>query len=193
MTLALPQWAECTLSYAGKRAFVGIVLVGSLILVGWSLTGRLSLIAEAHSSIQSAFLLDQELRTLRTKWSVQVQEEIDQEARQADAQLIQGFEHTVRWLEGVRAQSLKLGFSWEHSLGPTRPALEHPVGVQLLPVKIVLGRETPQGSYEAMIELLRALDEGQVRVDLQEMMMTGEGNGAQRIVLQVYVWMKHTG
>ncbi|MCH7615262.1 MAG: hypothetical protein IH978_05935 [Nitrospinae bacterium] len=67
------------------------------------------------------------------------------------------------------------------------------MGVQLLPVKFVLGGETPQGSYEAMIELLRALDEGQVRVDLQEMIMTGDGNGVQRIVIQVYVWMKHIG
>ena len=137
MRLALPQWAECTLSYAGKRALVGIVLVGSLILVGWSLTGRLSLIAEAHSSIQSAFLLDQELTTFRTKWSGRVQEEIDQEVRQADAQLILGFEHTVQWLEQVRAQSLKPGFSWEYSLGQPLPAPEHLVGVQLLPVKLL--------------------------------------------------------
>jgi len=193
MKPALPQWAGDILSYAGKRALVGIVLVGSLIVVGWSLTGRLSLITEAHSSIQSAFLLDQELMTLRTKWSGPVQEEIDQEVRQADAQLIQGFEHTVRWLEKVRAQSLKLGFSWEHSLGETLPAPEHLVGVQLLPVKFVLGGETPPGSYEAMIDLLRALDDEQVRVDLQEVMMTGDGNGVQRIVIQVNVWMKHTG
>ncbi|MCH7615261.1 MAG: hypothetical protein IH978_05930 [Nitrospinae bacterium] len=112
MKLALPQWAGDILSYGGKRALVGIVLVGSVLVVGWSLTARVSLITEAHSSIQSAFLLDRELTTLRTKWSGRIQEEIDQEVRQADAQLIQGFEHTVQWLENVRAQSLKLGFSW---------------------------------------------------------------------------------
>lgn len=173
------------------RMLVIVVIGASLLLVGWSLTVRLSLIAEAKSTIHSAFAIDQELAALRSQWDPGVQQHIAQEVTLAESRLLQGIEQVGGWLEGLGERARTLGFHMEYSMEKEQSLAGQGLeGVQMVPLRLILLREERAGAYDATLQLLRLLDEGQPRVDVKEVLLSGEGTGVQQVIFHLQVWMK---
>ncbi len=190
------------LSWASPRTIaMGVTVVCSVVLLWWSLDLRLSLIAEAQSEMHSLFHLDQEIAFLRSGWPEADAAIVAQRVKQAEGRLLDGYDHLGRWLMKLTEEGGALGFNTEYRVeekvsgsdkgGSGSQDLK---GVQIVPVHLALQvPKIPVRSFEKYMRFLRGLGEDPIRVDIQQVTISGAGNGAQTMDLRLHVFMREEG
>ena len=181
---------ESLRQYGRERVVLGSFVVGALLLVAWSFTARLSLITEAQSQIHSSFHLDREIAMLEAQWSQGLQEQVKKEVKLAEQHLLQDFDHLARWLHQANVTATDLGFQARYQLDGNEIGVPGPKGITMIPVRFEMKRQQPDGAFGSSLEFLRRVTEGQTRVDLREMILSGDGKGVHDFTISLHVWMK---
>ncbi len=199
----LDLWQKVgALSWVRPRTIaMSVTVVCSVVLLWWSLGLRLSLIAEAQSEMHSLFHLDQEIASLRSGWPEADAAIVDQQVKQAEGRLLDGYDHLGRWLMKRTEEGEALGFSTDYRMEEKVSGSDEGgsgshdlTGVQIVPVHLALQvPKIPVRSFEKYLRFLRVLGEDPLRVDIQEATISGAGHGAQTMDLRLHVFMREEG
>jgi|GEM_PF-4048847 len=176
--------------HSGKDLAMCVAFIGALIVTGWVVTSQLTHLDEAQSAIDSAATLDRELVLLRPDWAHRQAEFEKAMAGRTNGLLLGGFEQLVRWLTAFQRRSDELGLDLTYNVGkagsPPQPLEE----ITLIPIEVKVQPQNPQQAYQHFLQLVRDISEDPVRTDIDQVSLSGKGDGVKTMSIRLKLWMK---
>ena len=173
-----------------KQLTMTLLIMTSLGLMGWTVMTRMSFIDEARSEIRSTYSLENEVRGLRTQWTHRSARSHEHTVDQANQSLLKGFNGLAKWLHHIQRQGRQMGVTTTYKVGKPESGPQKLEDVERLPVEFEIRSTKSRKGYQNYLQFLRTLMEQDIRVDLNELNLSGRGNGAESMNLHVKVWMK---
>ena len=173
-----------------RKIGVGCLIAVSVLLLWWSLTMRFSLIGEAQSKINASFGLEQDIAVLESRWSAEEAAQIEAQVAKAERRLLDGYDHLARWLMALTNKVAASGYQMEFKMEEAQSESQRLPGVQVVPVRLSIGAERKPEAYGEFVGTIRKLIEDPIRVDIQEVTISGVGRGAHRMDLLLHAMMR---
>ena len=174
-----------------KRILVAGVAGLSALLLWWSLTVRWTLIAEAQSRLSSSLGLSREIAALQAEWAEEDAEAVARARAKIERQLVHNYEHLGQWLTQVLRLAEETKVHLKFQVKEVLPASPDLPGIHSVPLVFTLAvDDSTQSAYAAFLSFLRRLTDMDVYVDLKRIAITGQGEGARTMQLEIEVWMQ---
>ncbi len=173
-----------------RRIGAGVLVGGCLLLVFWSLTFRLSLVTEAQSHMHTPFSLGRQVASLEQLWSDEEAELVKQKWASVKARSFEDEDQLVKWVttmtERAHALGLEVSYRIEEASTPIPNVPEiHRIGMELT----IQAQDMEQG-YQQCMQFVRALSEDEVKINFESLELTGTGQGAQKMELQLHAFLQ---
>lgn len=173
-----------------KRVSAGVLIVGCVLLVGWSIFFRLSLITEAQSKMHTPFSLDRQVASLEQMWSEEEAATVKHEWATAKSQSFGDYDHLTSWVTQMAAQAGILGLAVRYQIDDTSTPVPGIQAVHRLGMKMTIQAENPAEGYHHIMQFVRMLSEEEVNLNFDLMELTGLGNGVQKMEIQLHTFLQ---
>ncbi len=173
-----------------KRISAGVLIVGCLLLVGWSFTFRLSLITEAQSQMHTPFSLGRQVASLEQMWSDEEAASILQEWAALKTRSFANYDHLVTWVTRMTAQAHTLGLDVRYRIDDTSTPVQGVQEVHRIAMELSIKSEKQAQGYQHFMEFVKALSEDELTINFESMELTGSGQGAQKMELRLHTFLQ---
>ena len=173
-----------------KRISAGVLIVGCLLLVGWSFTFRLSLITEAQSQMHTPFSLGRQVASLEQMWSDEEAASILQEWAALKTRSFANYDHLVTWVTRMTAQAHTLGLDVRYRIEDTSTPVQGVQEVHRIAMELSIQSEKQAQGYQHFMEFVKALSEDELTINFESMELTGSGQGAHIMELRLHTFLQ---
>ncbi len=169
---------------------VTFLLLCSVTAIIWMSADKFFRIQDSKDHIQATIVLEQEVSQLRSQYLEADSTSLVADLKSADQLLIQSFPHLAQWAQDLQQQGKQWGLKMQYRILKTQKTTVPVEGLTVIPMKIdVIPGETHH-AYSAYLQFLRTLEQTGPRIDIQEVIVTGDGKQATHLTIGLSVWMK---
>ncbi len=169
---------------------VTFLLLCSVTAIIWMSADKFLRIQDSKDHIQATIVLEQEVSQLRSQYLEADSTSLVADLKSADQLLIQSFPHLAQWAQDLQQQGKQWGLKMQYRILKTQKTTVPVEGLTVIPMKIdVIPGETHH-AYSAYLQFLRTLEQTGPRIDIQEVIVTGDGKQATHLTIGLSVWMK---
>ena len=175
-----------------KRLCSGVLIVGCLSLVVWSITFRLSLVTEAQSQIHTPFSLSRQVASLEQMWSDQEADSVKQEWAAMKSGSFANYDQLVEWVTQMIREAHALGLEVSYRIDEKSTPVPSVPEVHRIAMELTIQAEDPAQGYRHFMEFVKRLSENTVKVNFEALELTGTGQGAQKMELRIHSFLQQT-
>ena len=173
-----------------KRVTAGVLIVGCLLLVIWSITFRLSLITEAQSQIHTPFSLSRQVDSLEQLWSDEEAEVLHQEWDALRARSFNDYNHLVTWVTRMAEQAQGLELTVSYRIDDASIPIQGIPEIHRIGMQWTIQAEDQKLGYPHFMQFIRELSEDELKVNFESMELVGTGEGAQKLELRLHTFLQ---
>ena len=173
-----------------KRISAGVLIVGCLLLVGWSFTFRLSLVTEAQSQMHSPFSLGRQVASLEQMWSDEEAASVQHEWAVRKTRSFANYDHLVTWVTQMTEQAHTLGLDVRYRIDDTSTPVQGVQEVHRIAMELSIQSENQVQGYQHLMQFVKALSEDELTINFESMELTGSGKGAQKMELRIHTFLQ---
>lgn len=173
-----------------KRISAGMLIVGCVLLVGWSFTFRLSLVTEAQSKMHTPFSLGRQVASLEQMWSDEEAASVQQEWAAMKTRSFTNYDHLVTWVTRMTAQAHTLGLDVRYRIEDTSTPVQGVQEVHRIAMEWSIQSENQVQGYQHLMQFVQALSEDKLTINFESMELTGSGQGVQKMELRIHTFLQ---
>jgi hypothetical protein len=173
-----------------KGMGLGLLLIGTLFIVGWVSVDKLLTIQKGQSQIQDTIGLERQVSQLRSHYLQANPNALDTDLQQAEQRLIQSFPHLAEWAQGLQEESTQWNLLMQYRILNTDRTTSPIEGVVLVPLEIQVHPQGTQSAYRPYLQFIKALTRSGPKVDIRNVTVMGDGQKATHLTIGLSVWMK---
>jgi len=173
-----------------KRISAGALIVGSLLLVVWSVMFRLSLVTEAQSKIHTPFSLSRQVDSLQQLWSDEDANSIETEWANLKTQSFENYDDLMLWVVSMTVQAQTLGLDVNYRIDDASAPVQGVQEIHRIGMEWTIQAAKPGEGYPHFMQFVKALSDHDVKVNFELMELTGLGNGAQKMELRLSTFLQ---
>jgi len=173
-----------------KRISAGALVVGCLLLVGWSVMFRLSLVTEAQSQIHTPFSLSRQVASLEQMWSDEEAASVRQEWAAMKTRSFADYDHLLTWVAQMTAHAHALGLEVSYRIDQVSTPVQGVQEIHRMAMELTIQAQTQEKSYPRFMQFVKELSEDELKINIESMELMGSGEGAQKMELRVYTFLQ---
>ncbi len=188
----MTSWREnTTFTWPDVRTLgMVLLLVGSIIVVGWISIEHLLAIQQSQDSLQTIQDLERQVSRLRRQYQDTHPESLPTDVAQADQRLIQNFTQLATWAQNLQEHGSQFALRTDYRILKDKQSASSLQGINLVPIELTVSPQGDASGYGSYLKFLKVLEQSGARIDLQEMTMMGDGKKATELRIGLVVWMK---
>ncbi len=169
---------------------MALLLMGSLVVIGWVSVNHFLAIQQSKNAYQSVRDLERQVSQLRRQYQDAHPESLQVDLTQADQRLIQDFTQLADWAQKVQTHGNQLALRTDYKILKEKQSASSLQGINLVPIELTVSPRNETSGYGSYLKFLKGLEESGIRMDLQEITMMGDGEKATQLTVGLSVWMK---
>jgi hypothetical protein len=173
-----------------KGMGLGLLLIGTLTLVGLVSVDKLLTIQKRQSQMQDTIGLERQVSQLRSYYFQANPDVLDADLQQAENFLIHNFTHLAQWAQGLQEEGKQWNLLMQYRILNTDRTASPIQGVALVPLEIQVNPQGTQSGYRPYLQFIKALTRSGPKVDIRNVMVMGDGEKATHLTIGLSVWMK---
>jgi len=177
------QW-----NVVAHSTLIGFTLL-CIAIVWWSVHFRLPQIQQDNSAVRQLNQVRNQIEQLRLSGKVSPDPEMLKHIQEHELELFADKKSVVAWLKQQIGLAREQGIALHYVLGATHPALvrHHALDITL---QLRVSRATTQSAYSRLIRFAKGLENGGVKIHLDQATMRGSGRGVTTMEMHVKTWMR---
>jgi hypothetical protein len=178
--------------YLVGRVVMLILFIGALWLVIWSANRLPPLNREIERESMRVAQLADEVGQLQIAWNAAEAEQVTKTVKETRAQFFATPEEYTKWQQEIQSQTAPLGLDASSQLLKSKPTPEEKFSV--MPAVIAIDvQPSPESAvtnspYRRLLEFGKTLTHPNKRVDVTELLVTGNSNSVQQARIEVQLW-----
>lgn len=178
--------------YLLGRVIMLILFIGSLWLLIWSANRLPPLNREIERESMHVAELADDVGQLQMGWNAAEAEDVTRTAKETRAQFFATPEEYTKWQQEIQSQTAPLGLDASSQLLKSKPTPEEKFSV--MPAVIAIDIQPSVEStvtnspYRRLLEFGRTLTHPNKRVDVTELLVTGNSNSVTQARIEVQLW-----
>jgi hypothetical protein len=178
--------------YLVGRVVMLILFMGALWLLIWSANRLPPLNREIERESMRVAQLADEVGQLQIGWNATEAEEVTKTVKETRAQFFATPEEYTKWQQEIQSQTAPLGLDASSQLLKSKPTPEEKFSV--MPAVIAIDvQPSPESTvtnspYKRLLEFGKTLAHPSKRVDVTELLVTGNSNSVQQARIEVQLW-----
>ena len=173
-----------------KTIVLTLLLIGSLVVVGWISVDHFLIIQQSQDSYQTILDLERQVSQLRRQYQEAHPESLQADLTQADQRLIQDFTQLADWAQKIQEHGNQLALHTDYKILKEKQSASSLQGINRVPIEFIVSPRNEASGYGSYLKFLKALEQSRARIDLEEITMIGDGEKATQLTVGLSVWMK---